>query len=156
MDRILALDLRARRYGYAVLDSARQLLGWGYRRRGISKDDSARRHLSNLAARFNFQRIVARRSPKTRVSKNYGALLHDVLEFAKLSRLPIHFIDPNPICQFFGGRNKFQIANTLAERFPETRLRLPKERRIWRPESESQSLFDALAAALCFLESAPN
>jgi hypothetical protein len=49
-----------------------------------------------------------------------------------------------------GASNKFEIAKTIAARFPELTPRLPRFRKPWMSEDYRMSIFDAVAFGLTF------
>jgi glucan phosphorylase len=60
-------------------------------------------------------------------------------------------------------RNKYTIASTLAQRFPELAAKLPPKRKIWLCEDYRMSIFDAAALGVAYfaavtsqVESDPN
>ncbi|MDG7002208.1 MAG: hypothetical protein JRN15_24175, partial [Nitrososphaerota archaeon] len=47
-------------------------------------------------------------------------------------------------------RTKYQIASTIAQMFPELRLKLPPKRRPWQTEHYNIAIFDAISLALAY------
>ena len=47
-----------------------------------------------------------------------------------------------------GSRNKYQIAASIAEKFPELRRKLPTKRKAYQPERYDAIIFDAVALVL--------
>jgi predicted glycoside hydrolase/deacetylase ChbG (UPF0249 family) len=110
-------------------------------------------HLAALQSRYGFGRILARRRVKPNSEELQSELVRKVLQFSAEAQIPITFIDSDDIRSFFSGRPKYEIAQLVAHRFPEMAWKLPSKRKPWQPESERQSVFDAVSVGLYFLES---
>ena len=151
--RFLALDLRTQRYGFAAFDGSFRLLGWGFQRHAQISEMRTQRHLAILQSRFGFARIVVRGPTDDRLQNRQRDLVSAVLEFGSSAKVPITLINAKEIRIYFNGKPKYEIAKLVAERFPEISWKLPPKRKVWQPESERQSIFDAMSVAVYFVDS---
>lgn len=151
--RLLVLDLRTRRYGYAVLDGLHRLMGWGFRRHARANNMAVSQHLTRLHSQFKFDKILARKRTEIKGQTLQTELVQDVLRFGLSAQLPVHLIGAEQIRAFFGRKPKYEISKLIATRFPEVSWKLPPKRRPWQTESDVQSIFDAIGTAVYFLES---
>jgi hypothetical protein len=155
-ERRMALEIRSRRFGYAVFQGA-DLLDWGVRSypAGVSAGESAVRSLTFLLKLYAPSVVIARRTRRakdvsseqaTRISKKIGAKL-------KRSFIPLALLNRRFVFDYFAGNgchNKYEIATFLAARFPRLKLRLPRPRKPWEPERYVLAVFDAVATAVAF------
>lgn len=151
--RFLMLDIRAQRYGFAAFDASRRLLGWGYRRNACAGKMTVEKHLTILQLRFGFGQILVRRRTDVRSQQQQRDVVDAVVRFGSSAKVPITLIDAHQIRSFFNGRSKYEIAKLVAERFPEIAWKLPRKRKVWQPESERQSIFDAMSVGMYFFGS---
>jgi hypothetical protein len=68
--RILAIDLRAQRFGYGVFEGAKRLLYWGVRAYSSGDADAAARRVADLLKLFCPSIVVVRKDRITGVRKN--------------------------------------------------------------------------------------
>lgn len=67
--------------------------------------------------------------------------------------IDVHMVERADVRQRFresGNRTKYQIASTIAQMFPELRLKLPPKRRPWQTEHYNIAIFDAISLALAY------
>ena len=149
--RILALEIRARRVGFAVLEGSHHLLDWGTKR--WKADGNAVKY---LAARID--PLLFHYSPSVVVLKDIGsksrakrkATIADARRNLLKRAISVSMVKPAEVRLAFiqsGGRNKFQIASAVAQMFPELKWRLPAKRRPWQAEPYNSAMFDAVALA---------
>jgi hypothetical protein len=63
----------------------------------------------------------------------------------------VHMVKRADVRQTFrqsGNRNKYEIASTIAQMFPELRQKVPPKRKAWQPERYNAVIFDSVALAL--------
>jgi hypothetical protein len=96
---------------------------------------------------------MARRRVRAQSKNLQSELVRKVLRFGLSAQVPTTLIDADKIRNFFNGRPKYEIAQLVANRFPEIAWKLPTKRKPWQPESERQSVFDAMSVGLYFFES---
>ncbi len=156
--RILALDLRARRFGFAVLGGSIELLDWGTRRwRPMSSSNPKafiHRQAAVLLKRYEPSVIVMRKtSGRNETNVRQGVLaeafmesVHQPIELAFLGRAEIR-----KAFESVAKPNKYAIAAHVALAFPELTWKLPPFRKAWMNEAHTTTIFDAIALGLSYL-----
>jgi hypothetical protein len=158
-ERIMTIDLRRSRFGYAVLDGPNVLLEWGSGE--MRTHDEERRNFKNTRLRSVLRvsspaKVVVRRS---QYRGNLDSPLKDrLLRKLKLDAsgysIPVVMISQDEIRRAFHVPNrasKYGIASVVARKFPELRAKLPATRKAWEPELHSMIIFDAIATGLAYL-----
>jgi hypothetical protein len=154
-DRVLTLDLRARKFGYVVFEGPRTLLDWGVRTHADETHSSLERRLKNLLSMFAPSTIVVRTAvERNRTTRRRIRLaLHSLKVFAKRALITLFVIDESSLHGFFSKEakvNKHDIAQMIADRFPELSWRLPPKRKPWQSEPTRQSIFDAASIGIFY------
>ncbi len=153
--RVLTLDIRPRRFGYAIFEGPDLLLDWGIRTHGDNERSSLERSLSNLRSMFGPSVILVRRAAKhgqinqSRIRRAFRIVKH----FAKRALVRMQVVDASSLHSFFSRdetANKHDIARTVAERFPQLSWRLPPKRKPWQSEPKRQSIFDAASLGVFY------
>lgn len=152
-ERILALDIRTKRFSYAVFETPGTVLDWGTRAHAHGTFES---RLENLCAAYAPSLILVRNVAEFMPRRRLGRLVSDALErFTKRSQVPVRVIEDSTRRQFFAGSmriNKYEIALKVAATFPELSWRLPPRRKTWQTEPIRQSVFDAASLGVIFFE----
>lgn len=161
--RILALDLHPRRFGFVVFEGEKDLLDWGVKssRRGVNAVRTPMtKRLAGLMEQFQPSAVILRRPGNSagRKGGQSGAMLHRVQKLLQSYRIPLRFLNDGAIKKCFaeGGATKYAIARDLATRYPELALHLPPERKLWQSEDYRMSIFDAAALAVTYSASKDN
>lgn len=146
--RLFSIDLAARGFGFALLDSELGLLDWGFS--NVSADDD-----STLVARIREK--LERNAPTALVFENFLPVKEKATALRRLGLL-IDLAHEHSIgtCQVsrkvvegvLGVRTKGDIARSLALRFPELESRVPPERERRMDEDDRMHIFDALSFAV--------
>ena len=155
IERVIALDVRARRFGYVVFEGPHKLLDWGIRTYANADWCVLERRLGDLRSMFAPSIILIR---ETAERHRFGQpmirhALRTVKAFAKRALVVIRVIDRSSLRRFFSGGakvNKQDVARIVADRFPELSWRLPPERKPWQTEPRRQSIFDAASLGLFY------
>jgi hypothetical protein len=159
-ERIMAIDLRRSRFGYAVLDGPNSVLEWGSGE--IWADGKERGDFKNTRLRSAL-RVSSPATVVVRRSQYRGSLdaslrdrlLGQIRRDADGYSIPVEMISQAEIRMAFHlpkRASKYKIASVIAQRFPELRLKLSAGRRAWEPELHSMIVFDAIAAGLAYLQ----
>lgn len=156
--RILAIDLRHRRFGYAVFEGHRVLLGWGrrvYKATGEVEAAMASQRLALLLKSYSPSSIVVTRErwDRARGSLNMRSLEEAIMRVASAHSIPIYSISQNDVRASFrnlGCETRYEIASALARIFPELAWKLPLERQPWQSEHPRMIIFDAIALGLAY------
>lgn len=152
-ERLLVLEVRSRRFGFAVFEG-RGLLDWGARR--DEKAVVAARRLEPLAEYYAPTVAVARqigRTPK-RSRDATSATMRTIrrvlgrhgIEFMVLSRRKV-----NGFFAKYGCRSKHERAVMIVRQFPSLAPMLPKPKRPWQHESYVMAIFDAIATWMVYV-----
>jgi hypothetical protein len=146
--RLLAVDIRSRRIGYALFEMPERLLDSGITRFATAEIAAVR--IANLCEMFRPSVIVLRKEA-ARHGRSYSnsKTVRRALRNEAVHRLiPIIALRQAAVQNWFhqhGNNGKYAIASFLANRFPELWWKLPPRRSPWQPEPWSLCLFDAVA-----------
>ena len=153
--RILAIEARRSRFGYALFEGPRRLLDWGASTvpselTGHSATKAARKRIASALRRCHPTAAVVKRSRKMKTVKGIapGPIFKAIAREAALLRIPVYFISRAEVHEAFSmfrGNTKEQIAEVLVGIFPELVSRLPPKRKKWQPEDRGMIVFDAVA-----------
>ena len=151
--RILAIDLRTRRFGYAVFESPLHLLDWGatsYPSDVQEGPKEARRRFRKLLKLFDPSAVILR---AMRGKDRSVALLFEAIQNEAFSRqVPIRIIKRLDNPTVFQGKGNDDTASALAERYPELLWKLPPKRKAWESERHNMIVFCAITAGLAYLQ----
>jgi hypothetical protein len=152
--RILIMDLRADRIGYAAFELPMKLIDYGASR--FDSLTTARVRVSFLLKIFHPSVLVLRkiRLRSTRRRPRWQAILRMIRQHAKEFTLPVVWVAEFSLRQFFRGfkcRNKFQVGAFLSNTFPELASKLPPKRKSYEPEPWTMTYFDAIALGVVYL-----
>lgn len=156
--RILAIALRSRRFGFAILEEPLRLLDWGlvfYERSSLSRIEAAKRKVGALIGQCAPSVVVLDRSAalSAQTSGPASTVLNIVRRETSFRSIPVHVIKREHVratFQYQQARSKHEIASTIADMFPELQWRLPPKRKIWDKEHPRMTTFDAVAVALAY------
>jgi hypothetical protein len=156
--RILAIDLRPRRFGYAVFEGPRRLLDWGVS--GYPPEDDgdlsvAGKRLSALLKLTSPSIIVVKRERWDSANTNVGArsLAEAVYSESSARSIPIYLLGQDELASTFLNlecQTKYEIASVLTRIFPELSWKLPPKRQLWQSEHPRMTMFDAIALGLAY------
>lgn len=154
--RILALDVRSHRIGYAVFEPSDHLLDFGVTRFKASQTAVPRiaSLIRKLRPRVLVLRKLARNSSRNRPGTQ--AILRATRNMAKHFSIDISLVSEKHLAQTFikkGAHTKHQVASLLANDFPELGWRLPPKRKPWHSQHLNMSIFDAAALGIVHLAS---
>ena len=151
LHRVIALEIRSRRFGFAVFDGA-ELIDYGGSvyppgKQGV---ETAARRMAALLDLHSPALVVAR--PVRRVrdpwSKQAGGALRSVRAESQRRNVPLQIVARRDVVRSFaeyGIRKKYDIAQAVAKRFQEVQWRLPPPRKPWNREADAIAVFDAVA-----------
>jgi hypothetical protein len=156
--RLLALNVRAGRVGYAVFEGPKCLLDWGTR--AISSDrlrkmSNKRSGITSLIDSCDPSVVaVCRARRKGDVdSRRMQMIIRFVTKEASLQSIPVASIHAeeirNAFC-IFRATNKYEMAAAAAGVYPELFWKLPPSRRQWESEPRAMLVFDAIAAGFTY------
>lgn len=162
-DRILALEVRPRVTGFAVLETTPSLLDWGTRKQQIGNHQIAAivaRKIDALLDLYAPSTIVVRarkvlsREARRRIRTVIGAIRRE----ARKRSVTFQTISAKAVYRFFAAHRcatKYQGAVLVARWFPELSWKLPPKRKSWKSENHRMVVFDAAATGLAFLGRSP-
>lgn len=149
--RLLAIDLTAKGFGFALLDARLGLLDWGFSSCPAADDVV---FLARVSARID------RGRPTALVLENFAPIRSReaavrrqglAIKLAEERKIGLCQVSQKIVQGILGPGTKTQIAKVLAARFPELLQRLPRERTKWSTEDERMHIFDALMLAVVVL-----
>lgn len=148
--RLLAIDLSAKGFGFALVDAKLGLLDHGFTTMLAHEDGVFTSRLSTL---------IERGRPSTLVLENLQAAKGRETAIRRQSlaiklvegRIGLCFVSRIVVRRVFGEETKAAIARAVAVRFPELERRRPVTRKPWQSEDVRMNVFDAVALALTIL-----
>jgi hypothetical protein len=158
--RILAIDLRAQLFGFAVLEGPRTLLDWGrkpFRNHGARNDLMVVcRKITKLLGFFAPSIIVLKhtRGRNDREPVRSKSIVEAIRREAKSRSIELVLLKRKDIHIAFrqsSGISKYEIAGLVAEIFPELAWKLPPNRKNWQPEHHNMPIFDAISLGVAYL-----
>jgi len=150
--RLFSIDLTARGFGFALLDSQLGLLDWGFS--NVSADDD-----ETFMARVREK--LERNAPTALVFENFLPVkekatalrrLGLLIDLAHEHRIGTCQVSRKVVEGVLGVRTKRDIARALARRFPELESRVPPERARSMDEDDRMHIFDALSFAMAIAD----
>ena len=159
-DRLLALEIRPRKFGFVVFEGPTRLLDWGvrsYPSRGAQRRATLEKRICVLLDLYVPSVVVMRwRDSSSRKARR--AILSAVQAIrteARSRSIKLQSLNTREIRCFFaehGCATKHQIASLLAKWFEELSWKLPPERKAWQGEAYIMLIFDAAATGIAFLD----
>lgn len=154
--RVLAIDPTVRGYAFAVLEGPDAIIDWGVTQ--VAPKEKNRRSLRSIEEKiisYEPEVIVLEDSGanSSRRSARVRQLINEISLIAEKRRIVRRRFSRSRVrtaFRFVGKPNKQAIAKAIAERFPELRPRLPRERKPWMSEDERMNIFDAVSLALAY------
>jgi len=157
--RLLALEIRASRLGFAVLEGSTRLLDWGVRSFGEQNEKLRSAVSDRIATLLAFHKpsavvVRVRKYHSAAQNKRFLAIVAAVRAettrnstklFVLTSRQVRARFDPN------GEITKHEIATILAKQFEELSWKLPGRRKSYQSEAPAMLVFDALANGVAFV-----
>jgi len=152
--RVMALDVRSRRFGFAIFEGPNELLDCGvrgFRTRVVTVQVPPRQKLATLFDDFNVA-VVVWRGPASRTSARKSSIGHALQRESLVRRIPVRLVTRGAVKKVFAGSNgnKYEIASALAQRLPALASKLPSKRKCWQSEVHRMSMFDAAALAIAY------
>jgi hypothetical protein len=156
--RILAIDLRHRRFGYAVYEGHRALLDYGvrvYPAIGEAEAEMVKRRLAQLVKLFSPSVIVLKkeRVDRAQTSVHMQILVEAIVSGASAHAIPICQLQQSQVSESFsklGCETREETASALARIFPELVWKLPPRRNLWQSEHPRMTVFDAIALGFAY------
>jgi hypothetical protein len=155
--RILAVDLRPQRFGFAVLEGIKILVDSGIKSISGSGNDAdlLQKRIRPLLILYLPSVVVvnlgsdSRRSSRVRSAKLLETLRAAAEEYAA----ELVILERSDIRRAFrqsGNKSKDEIAGFIAGLFPDVGWKLPPKRENWQAEHHSITMFDAISAGLTY------
>lgn len=154
--RVFAVYPSTRGFGFAIFEGQLRLIDWGVKEvRVTKKNPLALEKIEELVDFYQPEVIVVEdyRGEGSRRSRRIRKLIDDIEELAMKRNIPLRGYSRDLIRSAFsdiGARNKDEIAQAIANRFPELEPRLPRIRKPWMSEDSRMNIFDAVSLALTF------
>ena len=159
LKRLLALEIRASKFGYAAFDGATRLLDWGVSWFGEKKGQLAHTVSKRIRVLLSLHRphvVVARgrNYHSTAASRRFAVVVRAIRAETKRHSARFILLSAHKVQRQFAMRGcttKHEIATSLAKQFEEISWRLPERRKSYESEAPSMVIFDAAATGLAFL-----
>jgi hypothetical protein len=157
--RILAVEIRAARLGYAVFEKPRELRNFGAA--WFTSSSAARSRITRLLRLYRPSLLVLRggvmRYPRNVPNRKRVARM--AFDEARKLRVPVARVLEQEFVSFFerhSCRDKYDIAALLAKWLPDLAWRVPSRPKFYDPEPRSILYFDSIALGIVYLEFASN
>jgi hypothetical protein len=153
--RVLAIDLRNRRSGFAIFEGPRSLLDFGTTVLPATPVEFAVSRLSGLLKMSLPSIIVVKKDrwENMRFGPNSRQSIEGLIHESEARGIQIRMLELNAVNTAFrnlGCETKAEISAELARIFPELVWQLPPERKAWESEHPRQSAFDAIALGIVY------
>lgn len=153
--RVLAIDLRNRRSGFAIFEGPRNLLDFGTTVLPSVQAESVMNRFSDLLKMSLPSIIVVRKDRWENMRSDSGTKNYiDMLTHESEAReIQIRMLDQGAMTETFrnlGCTTKADISTALASIFPELVWQVPPERKAWESEHPRQAVFDAIAIGFAY------
>ena len=156
--RILAIDLRGRRFGYAMFEGHKRLLDYGMGAYPVGANQEPAiigRPLAEVLRLFPPSAIVVKKERWEAPDVTPGArsFMDRMIGEAKFRSIPICLIKHDDVRYTFhilDCETKYEIATVLTHFFPELLSKLPPKREIWNSEHPRMPMFDAIALGFAY------
>jgi PAS domain-containing protein len=152
--RVLSLDLRTQIFGFVIFEGPDEILDWGVIECSNLQHVSVRRKFGQFQSLFRPSVIVIRTPDQSNRSVPHWTLKALTL-FADENEIEVRMIDPSFLRKFFSksiGLDKYDVAATVASRFPELSWRIARRRKPWQSELRRQSIFDAASVGIFYFD----
>ena len=154
--RILAIDLRSERFGFAVFEGPSRLIDWGVCLYGLSgASTAAKNRLAPLLKQFRPSTIVVGIALREKALGRYGVrrILTSIRREALAYDTPVQVIEKShvrTVFRSFHAKTKHEVAITVAQLFPELHWKLPPKRKLWQKEHYRIAIFQAVAVGYVY------
>ncbi len=153
--RVLAIDLRLHRSGFALYEGPRRLLDHGTTVVPFERTENSTSRFLDLLKISSPSVIVVRKERWDDITANPQAkrLATLLTEACDTRGIEIRLLEQDAMRATFRNLNcktKAEISAALSRFFPNLVWQLPPERRIWDSEHPHQSMFDAIALGFAY------
>jgi hypothetical protein len=150
--RVLAFDVRLRRFGFVAFEGPDHLLDWGVRSfysGACAVKIPAGKKIRTLIDDFSPSVIVVRERGGHGDAPN---ILKALRREASSRKIPLRFISRKAIMKAFAGtgKNKHEVAAALAQQFSILMSKLPRRQKCWQSEDYRMGIFDAAAVGVAY------
>ena len=149
--RLLAIDLTAKGFGYALLDAKLGLLDWGFSSLPAHDDAAFLARISNRIDRGRPTALVLENFVPVKGREAAVRRFGLAIRLAEERKIGLCQVSRKIVQRVLGTRTKSTIAGKLAAMFPELESRIPPQRKQWTAQDERIHIFDALALALTII-----
>ena len=151
-ERLLAINLRARRFGYVAIEDS-ILIDSGLRHYSRSDKMLAKRLIGVL--RIIAPHAVVLGKPSTLHTNSLGPAVAVLRKVLRKQGVPLKMISKSSVRNLYrayGAANKHEVGMLIANcMIPELRPMIPPKRRPWETEHHRAALIDAAVIAICYL-----
>jgi hypothetical protein len=156
--RLLALEIRASRLGFAVLEGSTRLLDWGVRSFGEQNERPRSAVSDRIATLLAFHKpavvvVRARKYHFATQNKRFLGIVAAIRTETTRSSSKLFVLTARQVRTHFDSNRqvtKHDIATSLAKQFEELSWKLPGRRKVYQSEAPAMLVFDALANGVAF------
>lgn len=158
-DRLLALEVRSRRIGFAVFEGPSRLLDWGIRSCSHPTPtlrEVVAKRVRPLFSRYDPVAVVIRNENQysSQTVARFRASVSSIRKEARRCGVDFRLLKATTRKHFFARRGfdtKYRVAEMIGGLFEELSWKAPPRRRAWHSESYHTIIFDAAATGLAAL-----
>jgi hypothetical protein len=153
--RVLAIDLRFRRSGFAVFEGPKTLLDSGTTAIPANSGQPSGNRFSDLLNLVSPAAIVVKteRWENMQARSRTSSLINALRQEIEKRSIALRTLDEQALALSFrnlGCSTKAEVADALSRIYPELGWKIPPKRHIWESEHSRQSIFDAIALGFSF------
>ena len=156
--RLLALEIRSRKFGFAVFEGYGILLDWGVRWFGSNSGPLETAVSNRIRALINIHKpflVVARKRSNysSADKKRFATILRLTRVELRRNLIKLQILGARRVQQQFaslGRTTKYEIAMHLAGQFADLSWRLPGRKKSYQSEASTMVIFDATATGSAF------
>jgi len=157
---VLSLYPTSRGFAFALFEGPESPVDWGVKDiKGRKKNSDTLDAIQKLFEQYEPEVVVIENTDVkgSRRSARIRRLYRSIAHLAATRNAELQRYSRQEIRATFGavgGTTKYEIARAIARQIPAFAPRLPRLRKLWMSEDPRQSLFDAVALAVLYLQSA--
>jgi len=154
-NRILAVEIRAARLGYAIFEPPKSLKDFGGA--WFPTPREARSRIARLLRLYSPSVLVLpgarKRYPRDmRIRKAIARIARDEARKIAIPAVRMPEREFNSFFQQYSCRDKYDVAAAVASKFPDISWRLPPRPKFYDPEPSAMLYFDSVALGVAYLE----
>ena len=148
-ERVLAIYLTYRGFGFTVFDDQNTILDWGHASVDFQDPEIFKKRLITFIEYNQVERVLSYSGYKrpTQIQKNISSL-ENICKSKKVKCKIIPKQEVHSLFETLGAKTKYDRARLVASYIPDLTHKLPQPRKPWMSEDLRMSIFDSACLAL--------